>query len=101
MLNFIKASMYHFTRYCGFLSALVVYYVKSQNGETLRAGTVFSILGSFGFISLFIAHYIGSGITLLAEFKTTLKRTASILLLEEKGDALRTKSAAEKFSKLK
>ena len=32
MLNFVRSSTSHILRYCGFFSALLVYYVKSQNG---------------------------------------------------------------------
>ena len=32
ILNFVKSATSHILRYCGFFSALLVYYVKSQNG---------------------------------------------------------------------
>ena len=95
LLNFVKSSMFHFVRYSGFLSALLIYYIKAQNGETLRAGPVFSILGSFGFLSLYVGLYIGYAITTIAEFKTTLRRTANILLLEEKSNKFRIKGREE------
>ena len=58
--------MFHFVRYGGFFSALLVYELKAINGEYLRAGPVFSILASFGFLSLFAGLYIGYGITTIA-----------------------------------
>ena len=84
ILNFIKSVMYHLVRCSGYFSALLIYYLKAVNGEYLRAGPVFSILASLGFLSLSVGLYIGCGISTMAEFKTTLKRTTNILLMEEK-----------------
>ncbi len=88
-LNFTKSGLYQITRFCGYFSVVLILYIKSANGEALKPGPAFSILASFSFMSLFIGFFIGNGITNLAEFKTTLGRTAQILTLEEKGDRVR------------
>lgn len=88
-LNIVKFMGDTILRYSGYFAMVVIMYIKTASGSSLEAGPAFSLLASFTFLSLYFGFFLGHAILTFAEFKTTLSRTAQILLLEEKRDRVK------------
>lgn len=81
-----KSFTFNFLRFAGYISTAVIFFVKSAQEEELKAGPAFAIFACFNFMSIIVGVFTGHGVLTLFEFKSTLQRTTSILLLEEKTD---------------
>ena len=65
-LNFAKMVGNTILRYSGYFAIVVILYIKTASGSSFDVGTVFSLMASFTFLSLFLGFFLGQAILTFA-----------------------------------
>ena len=80
----LKSYTFNYLRFSGYAAAGLVFFIKSAEGAALEAGPTFALFSCFSFLSVLLGVYFSNAILCAIDLKTTLARTTSILLLQEK-----------------
>ena len=60
-----KSFTFNFLRFSGYLSAAIIFFAKSVQGQLLEAGPVFAVFACFNFMSIIVGVFTGHGLLTL------------------------------------